>query len=239
MLGDLGPEHLTKERCRFYAARRRAEGRKDGTIIRELGTLRAALVWAQRERWIADAPHVEKPRQPPPRDRWLTRAEATRLIDAALAPHVRLFLQLALYTAGRAGAILDLTWDRVDLRGGRVDLGRTQGGKGRAVVPIPAPLLTALWEAREGATCPYVVEHGGKRVGSVKTGARAAARRARLPGVTPHILRHTAATWMVLRGVPIEEVARYLGHSDSRITERVYGKHTPEYLSRAARALEC
>jgi integrase len=82
-----------------------------------------------------------------------------------------------------------------------------------------------------------VVEHGGQPVASVKTGTRAAARRAGLPGVTPHVLRHTAATWMVMRGVPIEEVARLLGHRDSRTTQRVYAKHSPDYLRRAVDAL--
>ncbi len=74
-LGDLEPDHLTKERVRFYRARRAAEGQEvgpadqrrtkpiqDGTVIRELGMLRSALEWAKRERWIkGDLPHIEMP----------------------------------------------------------------------------------------------------------------------------------------------------------------------------------
>ena len=104
-------------------------------------------------------------------------------------------------------------------------------------MPIAAPLLPILAEARAAATCPFVIEHAGGRVACVKTGTRAAARRADLPGVTPHILRHTAATWMAMKGIPMPEIARVLGHRDSRITERVYAKHTPEYLRRAIDAL--
>jgi integrase len=249
-LGDLQPDHLTKERARFYARQRRGEGYmvgppdarrkkpvRDGTIIRELVTLRAALKWALGEKWISTVPAVETPRQPPPRDRWLTREEADRLLEAALAQHVRVFLSICLYTAARSAAVLELTWDRVHLDTGLVDLGEVPGGKGRAVVPIGGRLLPILTEARAAATCPYVVEHGGQPVASVKTGTRAAARRAGLPGVTPHVLRHTAATWMVMRGVPIEEVARLLGHRDSRTTQRVYAKHSPDYLRRAVDAL--
>lgn len=59
---------------------------------------------------------------------------------------------------------------------------------------------------------------------------------AHLEGVTPHTLRHTAATWMVAGGVPLGEVARYLGDSE-RTTERVYAKHSPDYLRGAARVL--
>jgi integrase len=249
-LGDLQPDHLTKERARFYARQRRSEGHivgpeaarrkktiRDGTIIRELVTLRAAMKWALSEKWISEIPKIEVPRQPPPRDRWLTREEADRLLESALAPHVKTFLTICLYTAARPGAVLELTWDQVDFNAGWVDLGNVPGGKGRAVVPIGEKLLPVLTEARAGATCEYVIEHGGKPVASIKTGTRAAARRANLPGVTPHILRHTAATWMVMRGVPIEEVARLLGHRDSRTTERVYAKHSPEYLRRAVDAL--
>ena len=81
------------------------------------------------------------------------------------------------------------------------------------------------------------VEYAGEKVASVETGTRAAARRANLPGVTPHILRHTAATRMALAGVPMIEIARMLGHRDSRIAERVYAKHSPDYLRRAVDAL--
>jgi len=249
-LGDLQPEHLTKERARFYARQRRAEGHivgpatarrkkpiQDGTIIRELVTLRAALKWALAERWISQVPAVETPRQPPPRDRWLTREEADRLLASAQAPHVKTFLATCLYTAARATAVLELTWDRVDVAAGLIDLGAAPGGKGRAILPIAAKLLPVLAEARAAATCRYVIEHAGEKVASVKTGTRAAARRANLPGVTPHVLRHTAATWMAMAGVPMIEIARMLGHRDSRITERVYAKHSPDYLRRAVDAL--
>src|ERR1700722_6861216 len=113
-LGDLKPEHLTKERARFLARQRRAEGhmvgpaadrRKkaigDGTIIRELVTLRAALRWEQSERWIKEVPRIGGPRQPPRRDRRISREEADRLLESAKAQHVQTFLAVCLYTAAR------------------------------------------------------------------------------------------------------------------------------------------
>jgi integrase len=212
---------------------------RPGTIIRELVTLRASLKWAVKDKWISadELPFIEVPSSPPPRDRWLTRQEAEQLLESAQARHVKTFLAIALYTAGRAGAILDLTWDRVDLKTGLIDLGNATGGNGRSVVPVAEPLFPYLREAREAATCPFVIEHGGNGVASVKTGTRAAARRAGLIGVTPHVLRHTAATWMVQRGIPIEQVARVLGHKDPRVTWRTYAKHSPDYLRDAIAAL--
>jgi integrase len=249
-LGDLQPAHLTKERIRFYRRQRKAEGyevgrkgdrRKkpvqDGTILRELVTLRAALKFAKAEKWISEAPYIEVPAQPAPRDRWLTREEADKLLAGAEASHVQVFLVTALYTAARPAAVLELTWDRVDFKLGRISLGMGAGNKKRAVVPIAEPLRPILEEARQMATCPYVVEHGGRRVASVKKGVQAAARRAGVAGVTPGVLRHTAATWMALAGVPIDEIGRLLGHTNSRITWRVYAKYQPDYLEGAVAAL--
>jgi integrase len=97
--------------------------------------------------------------------------------------------------------------------------------------------LEALTEAKEGATSPYVIEWGGERVMSVKKGVGAAARRAGVKS-SPHVLRHTAAVWMAEEGVPMQQIAQYLGHNDSRTTERVYARFSPDYLREAAKALD-
>lgn len=208
----------------------------DGTLIRELGVLRAALSWAVREKWISSAPDVRRPGAPPARDRWLTPDEYQRLLEGARAPHVRLFIALAVYTGARMGALLELTWDRVDLQTRRIDLGEGRGRKRRATVPIIDPLYAELLPAREIATTGFVIEHGGHPVATVKTGIRAAAKRADLEGVTPHVFRHTAATWMVQRSTPFAMVASWLGNSVAMV-EKVYGHHSPEWLKQAADAL--
>ena len=246
-LGELQPSHLTKERCRAYYRDRHKEGYQSpgaksrkpvsaGTVIRELVTLRAALRWGIMEKWITAEPYVEMPPTPPARDRWLTRQESIRLLSAIQAPHVYLFVMLGLHTAARAGAIFELTWDQVDLASNRINLGRGRGNKRRAIVPINGPLRDALLEARTGATSPFVIEHGGKAVASVRTGLAAACRRAKIRSVTAHALRHTAASWMVQAGVPLEKVAAYLGNTVA-IVEKVYGHHAPEWLDEASKAL--
>jgi len=53
---------------------------------------------------------------------------------------------------------------------------------------------------------------------------------------SPHVLRHTAVTWLIMDGVPLSEVARLLGDSEKTV-EKVYGKHAPDYLRRAVNAL--
>jgi integrase len=88
-------------------------------------------------------------------------------------------------------------------------------------VPTSEELHAALTTARELATSDFVVEFAGEQVGSVKTGFRAACLRAGLKDVTPHTLRHTAATWMCQAGFPLWEVAGFLGHKNMTVRERV------------------
>lgn len=257
VLGDLAPEFLNRERIRHYAAERRRQhtarekkkrddgkashstpirALSNGTIIRELVILRAALRWAITEKWISDEPKIDLPPAPPPRTRWLTRQEAARLVASAEAPHIRVFIMLGLHTAARAGAILELTWDQVDLDRGYISLGTGRGNKRRSIVPITDELKAILETAFEVRIGEHVVSQAGRQVGSIKTGFNAACRRARIDGVTPHTLRHTAASWMVQGGISFDLVASFLGNS-SAMVEKVYGHMHPDHLRAAAEAL--
>lgn len=238
VFAHLRPDQVTRELCRAYAKKRRAQGRSDGTILKELSILRSALQWHDR----ATPAVFDMPAAPPPRDRHLTRDEYQALLAGAASPHLRLYLVLALATAARPTALLQLTWDRVDLERRRIYLGagpvlRLKGQKGRATVPINDAALAALLEAQKAAVTDWVIEYGGDQVLSVKKAFARAVDRADLADVTPHTLRHTAAVWMAEAGVPMHQIAQYLGHADSRITERVYARFSPGFLAEAARAL--
>lgn len=92
--------------------------------------------------------------------------------------------------------------------------------------------------AKEAAETDYVIEFAGKPVKSIKRTFHTARKRAGLDKmVTPHVIRHSSASWMAEAGIPMSEIAAVLGHSDSRVTEKVYAKYSPTYLQRAVRAL--
>lgn len=212
---------------------------KPATVARELTVLRAALHHAVKMGRLHSAPPIEVPPPAPPRERWLTRKEATKLLTACHLPHLRLFILLALNTGARRGAILDLTWDRVDLKHRRIDFnpaGRIQTAKRRPVVPVSRPLAAALRAAKKAAKTEFVVEYQGEGLHGIRRAFRDACRAAGLKDVTPHTLRHTAATWMAQRGVPVQRIAEMLGQSVMRTTER-YIKHDPDHLKDAADAL--
>ncbi|WP_236020380.1 hypothetical protein [Sabulicella rubraurantiaca] len=89
--GALRPDRVTRPACRDYAKARRAQGASDGTI---------------QGHNPASGATVELPSKPPPKSRHLTRSEYLDLLNAATTPHVRLFIIVALATAGRMGAVL-------------------------------------------------------------------------------------------------------------------------------------
>lgn len=236
--GHLRPEHITREWCQAHTKTERAKGRADGTIRKQYTVLSAICHWSDKN----SPAMIELPPMPAPRERYLTKAEARALIWAATGklyePHIRLFIILALCTAARATAILELTWDQIDFDRGRINLGDGVGNKGRARPPMNRTARLALVAAFEGRTTDHVISYGGRPVKSIKKGFALACQRAGLDDVHPHVLRHTAAVWMVEAGRPMSEVAQYLGHSSEAVTFSTYGRYSPEHLREAANALE-
>lgn len=85
----------------------------------------------------------------------------------------------------------------------------------------------------------YVIEYNGYPVGSIIKAFRETTLLAGFaPGdVVPYTLRHTAATWIVQRGVPLWEIAGFLGHSDTCMVEKHYAHHHPDNQCRPAAAI--
>lgn len=239
--GDKEGEAVTIAECRAYTAARRKAGKKDGSIHTELGHLRSVLVWAQKQRLIAHAPHIERPAKPDPKEGYLTRPEVSALMEAANSPHVKLAVQLMIATGARSGAALQLTWDRVDFGRRMIQLRNPfdkMPRKGRATVPINDSLFVALQEAHKGSLTPYVIEWAGGSVLSIKKGIKTAGGKIGRADVSPHMLRHSAAVWLAEDGHSMEEIAQFLGHSNTAMTYRVYARYSPDYLRRLTASLE-
>jgi integrase len=185
--------------------------RAAGTIRRELGVLQAAINHGYRRGRLTRSVAVELPPAPVAKERWLTRDEAAKLIRAARFDHkarlyLPLFILIALYTGRRKEAILSLRWSQVDLEAKRLDFdieGRAETKKRRGKAPIHPRLLPHLIRARRrGSDLGPVLHINGRPIGNIKKGFAAACRRAGIAGVTPHTMRHTAATWLAKNGCP-------------------------------------
>lgn len=244
--GPRSPDLITTDDCREYARSRFDAGRAPATVNTELSRLRGCLKWAHDERLIKPPPRIWTPQAGKPRDRVLSPDEARSLLAAARHgdPHVWLFTVLLFATSGRHKAILDLTWGRVDLHRGIIELDETlppdpmhkNWRKGRASIAMSALARAALEDANPGRQTDHVIEHGGKRLKSVRDGFANAVKRAGLgwdeehpetgepkwtTDVTPHTIRHTIASWARGR-VATTFTAQLLGHRDEATTRKVY-----------------
>lgn len=241
------PHEIDDDMCRAYTRDRTEQGISPSTIWTELTRLRTGLNWAVKRGVINRAPHIWTPLKSPARSRVLSEDEAQRLLDACDTPHIKLFIILALTTAGRTGAILELTWDRVNFQEGWVDLRRPEKidplskrtKKGRAKVLMNSYARAALHQAWPERICQHVIEWNGKPVARItKAFSRARVSAGLDASVTPHTIRHTAASWMETQGVEMAQIARFLGHKDARTTETIYAKPDVGYLDKAARAVD-
>lgn len=232
---------------------------QSSTIRRELVALRAYMNWsAAPKRKIIQPAHLpafDLPSDSPPRDRWLRTDEIQRLLNAAASmrgkaermPRGERFLWLALETAGRKTAILELTWDRVDFETGVIHLavpGRKVTKNRRASVPVSKALRPVLERMHRERINTFVMDNQSDVWATVQCIAERAGfgdpcktprwngMKPRKTGISPHVLRHTAATQMARRGVPLYDIAGVLGNSLAMV-EKVYAKHCPERLRAA------
>ena len=152
---------------------------------------------------------------------------------------------VAFATGARHKAILDLVWDRVDWIHGTLqfddepkrDPMSKSWRKGRALVPMNRAVRTALEVAYEGRQSKYVIEHGGRRLKSVKSGFANAVDRAGLQGITPHTIRHTVASWLEDR-VGDARRAQLLGHGNIETTRKIYTHSGAQLLEEAVGYLD-
>ena len=250
--GDKMLSAINGEQCRAYAKSRTTPA----AARRDLEELRAAINHHRREGHCNKVVNVVLPKKSPARQNWCTRSQAAQLLWAAWRfremqkgrptgrrsrQHVARFILVALYTGTRAGAVcgaaLEPTEGKgwIDLESGifyRRPAGERETKKRRPPVPLPNRLMVHLRRWRKLGQ-RYAVEWNGHPVRDVDRAFRAVARSARLPWVTPHVMRHTAATWLMQLGTPKWEAAEYLGMTPRQLDE-TYGHHHPDHL-RAAR----
>lgn len=218
-----------------YIRARQDMGRANATINRELSALSAAINHCNRE-WEWGLPNPVKGRllkEANARERYLSKAEAGRLISEARnikgGDMMADMIEVAVYTGCRRGELFSLDWSRVDMTRGKEAITlrstHTKSAKPR-VVPLNEPAQQAIrrrmaWRARHAPESPWVfAREGGQQVKCVRNGFVKACEKAGIKDFTFHDLRHTAASWLVSDGVPLEVVKELLGHSSITMTER-------------------
>jgi integrase len=203
----------------------------DSTRVRQFYVpVSAVMTHAAKRGWCSKL-IIERPKAPPGRNRWITLAEANRLIEAC-AEHLRPLVTFLIYTGARAGEALWLDWRNVDLTRGHVIFPKTKNGDARGV-PLHPRVIAALANLphREGEVfrrpdgLPYERpeddEDENRSAGSrIKTAFRGACRRAEIKDFHPHDCRHTFATWHYAQNRDLTALMRLGGWRDIKSVAR-------------------
>jgi integrase len=183
------------------------------------------------------ADRVPLPRAVKAEKRFLTHAEVANL--AAAAGEYGLAVRVLAYTGLRFGELAAVRVRRVDLLRRRIEIvdavtevsGRavfgTPKSHQRRTVPVPRSLADAMalqMADRSPDDFVFPAERGGVlRLRNWRRNVFDPATRAvGLDGVTPHDLRHTAASLAVSAGANVKAVQRMLGHASAAMTLDVY-----------------
>ncbi|ETT25284.1 integrase [Rhodococcus aetherivorans] len=223
-------------------------------VIRTYQVLAAILDDAVRDRLIASNPArgIKLPRKPKKRPVYLTHDQVGRLAQAA-GPYEPLVLMLA-YTGLRWGEAtgmrvrdLNLLKRRATVDENAVEVGSdiivgTPKGHKRRTVPLPAFLVHDLARQCEnkGPSDLVFSDESGNHLRRPHTKSGwfdKAVAAADVPRVTPHDLRHTAASLAVSAGVNVKALQRMLGHASAAMTLDVYADLFDEDLESVANAL--
>jgi integrase len=226
----------TLQRARAEAtAQRTGRPARPGTINRCMGIVMAVLHHAAGKKWLD---HVPQLAQIPDNDkviRFITRAEAERLI-AELPPHQQRMVIFALETGLRASNVRLLRWEQVDLarRIAWVDPDKAKEGKG---IPVPlSSTAVALLQQIQGQHPDYVFVYRGGPVSKVSTKAWVKAKaRAGIKNFRWHDLRHTWASWHRQDGTPPAVLKELGAWQDDRMPARyahLGDDHLAEYVDR-------
>jgi integrase len=155
------------------------------------------------------------------------------------------FIRLGAETGMRRNELLHLTWDRIDLEAGHLvvactDAFTTKSGAERKI-PLSerAKTVLARLQTERPSVTGRVFESGGRPIDphTCSDTIKRFAVKAGVPRLTPHVLRHTAITRLIERGVPVPLVQRYAGHADLATTMRYCSIADDVYADRIVDAL--
>jgi site-specific recombinase XerD len=221
-LDDVTPEDLEDFLCKIR------EGHSPDTLLTYYQTLQTFFNWCHRRCGLAASPveAIDKPRVPKRLPPFLHDDEVLALLRATHRMVNRLkaeaILRFMLDTGARAGEVVRLSREDIDLQGGTARLlGKDQQER---IVHLGQKTIAAIQHYWEGRIDDYPAAFHGYE-GTMKTaGLRSLIRRAAsMAGIKRrcylHLLRHTFAHNWIVGGGDVESLRRILGHSSLNTTQ--------------------
>jgi integrase len=209
------------------------------SVTKELNVLKHLMGLAVEWELIPTNPAhgVKPPKVPAGRVRYLQPVELRAVLEAC-PEWLRPIAGLAVATGMRRSEILGLRWLDIDFKGGRIMLPQTKNGDGRIVYlnTLAQQALVAVPRGK-AKTTDFVFKSEPITPENVSVAFLRACRSVNVSDFRFHDLRHTAASWMRMKGADIHTVALILGHKDLRMAAR-YQHLSPAFLSDAVKLLD-
>lgn len=193
---------------------------KPATFNRDYDALNSAFKYAAREwGWATSNPcvNVKKLAENNARMRWLTQAEQEKLVNAS-PEWLQNIIVFLINTTLREMEALSLTWDRVDIEKRTVTISRTTRTKNTTMKVVPLntwayAVLVKKWnQKKNGVDLVFPTESGTLMTRTfINRIYRKAREKAGIAHCTIHDLRHTGASRMVQRGIPLYTVGKVMG----------------------------
>ena len=218
--GKASPSEI--RRTNGSAATRQASA---ATINRRLCVLKAAAKYAWKQRWFGQNVSglitllPERNR----REVYLTKRQVMILAESSPSRETQSAIWIAAYTGLRASELLALP--RIGSRQSSLMISPGKTGKAR-VVPIAGPARPYL------SALPLALDYW-----QLHKQFLAARKKAGMPHLRFHDLRHTCASWLINEGVDLYVVGKILGHSGPQTTAR-YAHLADKTLKRAMARLK-
>lgn len=211
-----------------YRKRQKCRNKKtnvtNSSINRELDCIKRCFSLAKINRKIQENPFDNfcKLTTKNPTKRFLEKEEEVKLLEAS-SLIMRIIIIVALHTGMRCGEIKNLKWSDVFLEQGYLIALNTKNGKSRKLIITPQmkkdlKLLPRLSE--------YVFTNPitKTKYKDFKSTFARTVKRAQIPKITFHELRHTTASRMNEIGIDLATIQEYLDHSDAKTTQKYIHK---------------
>ena len=245
-----GVQSITTAKVNNYAKTRLEQGAKPATVNRELSALGKAFSLAARSTppKVAQVPFISKLEEDNVREGFFEHGEFLKVRNALTSP-IQPVVTFAYKTGWRKSEILNLTWSRVPMVGGKDGRPEVEGTirlEGRKTKNKTAKnlyldselkeMFQGLWESwRLG--CPYVFHRDGEQIKYFKNTWHAALKGAHLEHRLFHDFRRTAVRNMIRSGIPERVAMMVSGHKTRSVFDR-YNIVNEEDLKMAAEKQE-
>ena len=262
-LGRMDIQRVTSQDINLMYRKLESNGASPNTISAVKRTLRAAYGVALKHGVATVNPVINSVTPKVKREPkvFFDSEQIQRFLVALAGSPIENIVKFTLATGVRVGEASGVTWRSVNLKeqtvlidsqlqreGGELILKQLKTEKGVRTMPLVGHSLEAILneskrQEQEGTENPLglVFLNSASRPfdsKNINTILHAVLQKAGLPSTGMHSLRHSAATFLLMEGLNLHQVSRYLGHSQIALTSNLYGHVLDGAMREAAEKLQ-